>query len=133
PSFFGADKPKTYFVALINNAELRANGGSPLAYAFLTIDKGALHLVPGGSLSKSGLDNRREGFPSVTVPPAVDWYLHHAGGPRLKVRIPDTSMTPDFPSVAEAWSSILGHVHHKVDGVIQMDPFAVAAMLGQPQ
>jgi hypothetical protein len=130
PGFFGADGKRTYFLAMANNAETRANGGAVLAYAFVTMDHGKLEFGSAGGLVGSPFDKRKVGFPGVKIPDSVRWYLDHAPGAPLHIRIPDTSLTPDFPAVAESWRNILASLGHKVDGVIQIDPYAVADVLG---
>jgi Protein of unknown function (DUF4012) len=127
PSFLGADQPRTYFLAMQNNADQRATGGAVLAYAFVTIDKGELKLESGGSVYDF---DQRFGFSGVTLPPEIAWYIDHVakGLPRLA----NLNYSPDFPVVAQAWAAILEEATgKKIDGAIAIDPIAVSYILGK--
>jgi Protein of unknown function (DUF4012) len=127
PAFFGADRPKTYFLAMQNNADQRATGGAVLAYAFVTVDDGKLELSGGGSVYD--FDNQY-GFEGVKFPQAIDWYLKHL--PRAFPRLANINYTPDYPVVAEAWRSVLETAAGvKIDGAIALDPVAVQYLMGK--
>lgn len=130
PGFFGADRPKTYFMALQNNADLRATGGAILAYAFITIDRGKLQLDQGGAILD--IDDSASGFPKVDLPAAIDWYLSNIAHPREVPRIANSNYSPDFPTSARAMADLVrASTGRQVDGVIALDPQAIADLLGK--
>jgi hypothetical protein len=125
PSFLGADRPRVYYLALQNNADQRATGGAVLAYAFLRIDQGQLQLLAGGSIYD--FDNIL-GF-KAPVPSDLQWFLDrvHKAYPRLA----NINFSPNFPVVSQTWSTLLKVATGiQVDGVIAIDPVAIARMMG---
>jgi hypothetical protein len=127
PSFMGADRPRTYFLAMQNNADQRATGGAVLAYAFVTIDKGELKLTSGGSVYDF---DRRYGFPGVKLPPAIEWYIDNLED--AKPRLANINYSPDFPVVAQSWAALLATATDtKIDGAIAIDPVAMSYVLGR--
>ena len=103
PGFFGVQGERTYFLALVNNAEARSNGGALLAYAFVTVRDGTLNLGLTGGIVPSPIGRMQ------------------------------TYRTPDFPRVASAWRRVLADRGYPVDGIIQIDPYAVADILGNEE
>jgi hypothetical protein len=126
PSFLGADGPKTYYLAMQNNDDQRGTGGAVLSYALVRIDHGRLSLEHAGAIG--GIDPNKGGF-DVQVPKSVAWYLDSTGV--VKRLANGANYSPDFPSVAQAWQAMLQKsvLATKVDGVIALDPYAVAAAL----
>lgn len=123
PSVLGATGPRTYFLALQNNADLRGTGGAVLAWGLLRVADGKIRLVDGGSVSD--LDNRQGA--DVPVAPGIDWYLKATHRPPLVNN--GMNYSPDFPVVAEAWARQVELLRHqKVDGVIAVDPAGAAAL-----
>jgi hypothetical protein len=126
PGFFGGDRPKTYFLALQNNSDQRATGGGVFAYSFVTIDDGRMSLRGAG---RTQMLEGRNGFQGIPLPSAVSWYLQHI--PRQAPRIANLNLTPDFPTDARAWATLLRKgAHERIDGAIALDPIAVAELLG---
>ncbi len=125
PSFFGAGGERTYYLAMQQNAAVRGTGGSVLAYGILTVTNGALKLERFGSIYD--LDIPHGGIP-VGASRDLTWYVQHAGvNPRLANGM---NYSPDFPLVAGAWKAQVEKVTGQhIDGVIALDPFAVAALL----
>jgi hypothetical protein len=127
PSFFGADGPKTYFLAMQNNADQRATGGDVLAYGFVRIVDGHLKLLAGGGIRD--IDNPN-GFSRVELPADLKWYLSHMT-PRPRRRIANINLTPNFPVVAQAWSALIKRATgRQIDGAFAIDPMAIAQLLG---
>ena len=129
PSFLGVDRPKTYFLALQNNADQRATGGAVLAYALLNASDGHISLQGGGPIKQR---EPRLGYQGVKLPAAIEWYLHHVTIVAQYPRISNLNFSPDFPAVARSWHDLLGQgagVH--LDGAIAIDPFAVQGLLNR--
>jgi len=125
PSFLGADHPRTYFLALQNNADQRATGGAVLAYGFLNINRGRLKLLAAGSIYD--IDSLL-GF-KAKLPAALDWYVQHVR--KAVPRIANVNYSPDFPVVAQGWSSLVDTAAGvRPDGIIAVDPIALAYILG---
>lgn len=125
PAFLGADGTRTYFMAIQNNNDQRATGGSVLGYAIVQFDDGKLKLLEGGGIKPLDLSRTNGRFP---VPPAVQWYIDYFNLPfRIKNGM---NYTPDFPLVADAWARYVQDVRGlHVDGAIALDPFAIADVL----
>ena len=126
PSFLGAESPRTYFLALQNGADLRGTGGAVLAYGFIRIDNGELDLTSAGSITE--IEDRDGIF--VDLPEAVAWYIRAAQvNPRLAN---GANYSPDMPVVSQAWAAMIEKVTGiEIDGVVAMDPTAIAYALGQ--
>jgi hypothetical protein len=127
PRFLGADRPRTYYVALQNTADQRATGGAVLAYALLEVDRGVFTLRESGDIND--IDDEDRGFPGLDLPPAVSWYIRVAGvNPRLAN---GANYSGDFPVVASAWAAMVEEARGTpIDGVIAMDPAAIGYALG---
>ncbi|MGW6132171.1 DUF4012 domain-containing protein [Cellulomonas sp. NPDC055163] len=122
PPMLGADGPRTYLLLSLNSAELRSAGGIVGAVAAFTADQGAIRLVD----QRSTLDLRPLDDP---VLPLTDEELA-VHGDRLGRWVQNTVLTPDFPRSAELVSAMWARsVGTPVDGVLAMDPVAVAYLL----
>ena len=125
PGFLGADGPRTYFIAIQNNADQRGTGGAVLGYAIVRFDHGQFQIVDGGGINN--IDNKRMGF-HVPYPAGVQWYLDES---RNAARINNgANYTADFPLVGQSWvrmAEAATGLH--IDGAIAIDPFAIAAAL----
>src|SRR5262249_11357567 len=125
--FFGADGPRTYFLAMQNNADQRATGGDVLAYGFVRVDDGHLSLLSGGGITEIDDPN---GFRNVDLPADLRWYLGHVT-PRPRRRIANVNLTPNFPVVAQGWSALIkAATGRQIDGAFAIDPMAIAQLLG---
>lgn len=123
----GGDEPRRYFVAAINTAEARAGGGIIGNYVELTATDGNLEKTASG---RAGADLNRAGDPDSRVLEAPEDYLARYGERGVERFWQDLTLSPDFPSVAEAVASLYPQSGGApVDGVIAMDTFALAAFL----
>lgn len=122
PGLLGADGPRTYAVALLNSAELRAQGGIVGSVAVLRADGGRLSLTE--QQSGSGF-----GELSSSVLPLTDEELA-VHGDRLGRWLQDASETPEFPRtgqlVAARW---LRETGEQVDGVVATDSTVIKGLL----
>ncbi len=124
PTMFGADGPRTYFLALQNNSDLRATGGAVLGWGIVQITDGRMSLVGGGPITQ--LDHRTG--VKVKLPRPVRWYLHLTGrNPKINN---GTNYSPNFPMVAPTWAAqVQAATGRHIDDVIALDPVGVAALL----
>lgn len=123
PAMLGASGPRHYLLLVQNNAELRATGGIPGSVVLLRADAGAVDVVEqrsGGSLGD--LD-----APVLPLSVAEGALF----GPDLAADMRDVTFTPDFPRsgeiAREIWQQRVGT---PVDGVLSIDPGALAHVLG---
>ncbi len=119
----GQDAPRNYLLAFQNNAESTALGGSAASYTLINVDKGKISI----SAQAGGSNDLKDGTPvDVEVDQsALDLYSDYL------IRFPNTSTSrPDFPTAASImqsfWARDKGTV---VDGVISIDPLALAQIL----
>lgn len=124
PQLLGADGKRSYLVVFQNNAELRATGGIPTAFAVLDADNGRL------SMRDEGTSPRIRGArPDEPVLPETAEEAALFDG-KLASFLGNTNLTPHWPRSAELihefWRSGTGE---SVDGVLSVDPVALSAVL----
>jgi hypothetical protein len=124
--FLGGDGPRSYFLAVQTEAESRASGGVIGNYGIITADDGTLHLTRFGtttSLETIGNAATRK----LTAPAAYVARYGQFEPSRYWANVP---MSPDFPTVAEVIEGLYPQEGgFPVDGVISVDPFALADLL----
>lgn len=119
----GSERERRYFVAFVTPAELRASGGVLGSFAVLNADGGHLRLLRVGrntELNRGGVGLQLE--PSE--------FARRYGRWQPETHWQNMTMSPDFPSVARAIVELYpqaGGEH--VDGVVSLDPAALAALL----
>ncbi|TQK50643.1 uncharacterized protein DUF4012 [Streptomyces sp. SLBN-118] len=122
PLMLGDDRPRRYLVVFQNPAEARGTGGMPGAHALMTADKGALALTHFGHDAEM-----------VSTHPKVDLGAEFAamyGRYDAVSTWPNSNMSPHFPYAARIWSAAwLDKSGERVDGVISLDPSALARLL----
>jgi hypothetical protein len=121
PGMLGADGPRTYVVAVQNNAEPRSTGGIPGALLGLTVVNGRFAIT--SYMAADQLDDGRD------VAPLTDDELALYTS-RMAQFPQDTNFSPDFPRtaflLAAFWERETGTAP---DGVISIDPVALGYML----
>jgi hypothetical protein len=122
PAMLGAEERRDYLLLFQNNAEARATGGIPGAFAVVTARNGRVELGRQGDASTIG---RLETPPIPLTADEVELYGENLG------RYPQNiTFTPDFPRTAELaramWNKASGR---HVDGVISVDPVALSYLL----
>ncbi len=121
PAAVGAAGPRTYLVAVSNSAELKAWGGALLAIAQLRFDHGRVSVPRSGQLREQQLTGRLS-WPYV---PGDPW--HPPGSLSL---FSSAGLSPNFPTSGEeilrAFQVLTGV---RADGVIALDPVALASLL----
>jgi Protein of unknown function (DUF4012) len=123
PDMLGANGPRTYFLAFENNAEARGTGGLMGAFGVAVADKGTITVTRTGSDSE--LDQYAK--PVISLGPEYD-ALYGPTGAETDLR--EANLSPDFPDAAQIWAAMWAkQSRHKVDGVLALDPVAMAGIL----
>ncbi|MFQ4147862.1 DUF4012 domain-containing protein [Arthrobacter sp. LAPM80] len=122
PPMMGADGPRNYLLLIQNNAEIRASGGIPGALAVLHAEDGKITLTAQDSASAMG---------AFTPPVKVDTAQETIYSTRMGRYMQDVNMTPDFPTAASTARTmwLQRHPEQAIDGVISIDPVALALVL----
>ena len=123
PPMLGASGPRQFLMLVQNNAEQRATGGIPGSVLLLRVVDGAVKVVEqrtGGSLGN---------LPKPVLPlTASERALF---GNDLGADMRDVNFTPDFPRSGQLARAIWKQkVGGDVDGVLSIDPGALAGVLG---
>jgi hypothetical protein len=118
----GADGPRTWLLLVQNNAEIRATGGMTGSWAVLHADHGRVRM----GLQGADTDMPPLRRPAVSLPAGV----RELYGSDLGTDFRDMNFDPHFPDVARMAAALLAHDHHvHVDGVVAVDPVALAHVL----
>ena len=123
PSMMGSDGKRRYFLAVQNNAELRATGGLIGNYGIITVDNGKFSLEAFDEIHKLQKKDQRP----VKAP---EDFVARYGRFKGTSRWINANMSPDFPTVGgvlvELYKSTTGV---KLDGVISVDPVSLKYIL----
>lgn len=125
PTMLGKDRPRTYLLVFDNNAELRATGGMPGAFAVMRADRGRI------TMERQGVpdDVARLGrFPEPVLPQtSAEESIYST---QLAQYFQDTNFTPEFPRTAalmrEMWQRYAGQ---RLDGVWSVDAITLGYLL----
>ena len=122
PDMLGEQEPRNYLLMVQNPAELRATGGLPGSFALLHADNGRITMGWQGSPN----DLAGPTTPAVTLP--KDTLQQY--GPSQAVDPRDLNFTPDFPEAAQIAKAMVERARDvKVDGVVSVDPIALAGLM----
>ncbi|MCW2755233.1 MAG: hypothetical protein JWQ32_2644 [Marmoricola sp.] len=122
PAMLGDAGARNYLLMIQNPAELRATGGLPGSLAILHADKGRITMGWQGSAANVNP------FTSPVVKLPSDTLQQY--GPTLATDFRDIGFTPDFPEAAQiARVMIREKQGTDVDGVVSIDPIALAGLL----
>lgn len=125
PAVLGGEGARRYFVAFQTPAEQRAGGGIIGNYAIVTFDNGAFDLASQGR----DTDLNTKGMQVRTLRGPAD-YVRRYGTFQPERTWQNVTMSPDFPSVAQVVEDLAPQSGAgSVDGVVSLDPRAVAALL----
>ncbi len=124
PAMLGRDGVRRYFVAFLNNAEMRGSGGLLGAYGILEADHGTIRMR---ELGTNAL------LRNVTSPAAamdaefVARYRRFAADSYWV----NANMSPHFPSASRVWTALWAKTHggERLDGTIAIDPVGLATIL----
>ena len=125
-SLSGDSAPRRYLIAVANTAEMRGAGGMILSYGTLTSNAGTFQLGDFGRIDDLALD---QPVPPTALGLPTDYIKRWEGlDPTLLWR--NTTLDPDFafdaPVMEAMYTTKTGL---PVDGVIQIDPAGLAAIL----
>ncbi|MBS3909303.1 MAG: DUF4012 domain-containing protein [Actinobacteria bacterium] len=122
PGVMGGEGKRRYFLAIQNNAELRATGGLIGNYGLLTVDNGAIKLDEFDEIL--AIDN-----PAKPIDAPEDFAARYSRfeGARIWSNV---NMSPDFPTVSRVLLKFFESVRgEKLDGVITIDPVGLSYLL----
>ncbi|SEN97198.1 DUF4012 domain-containing protein [Cryobacterium luteum] len=121
PAMLGADEKRSYLLLFQNNAEVRATGGLPGAFAEVATENGQIQITRQASAAGMVFDQ-----------PVLDLQLETRGiyTDLVSTFMGDVTLTPQFPITGaltrEMWKRTYGT---EVDGVISLDPVALSYLL----
>jgi len=123
PDILGANGKRRYFLAVQNNAELRATGGLIGNYGVITVENGKFALEAFDEIHKL----QRKDQPAVDAPQDFASRYGRFKGNSMWI---NANMSPDFPTVSrvliDLYRSVTGV---KLDGVISVDPIGLKYLL----
>ncbi|HEY9564294.1 MAG TPA: DUF4012 domain-containing protein [Nocardioides sp.] len=124
PSMLGESEKRTYMLVFQNNAELRSTGGLPGAGAIVTADDGDIEMTR--QFVATDLPYKEGDSPlPVTLEERAIFDT------KVGDYFQDANFTPDFPRTSELMAAHWKRkFDQKVDGVISIDPIALAYLLG---
>lgn len=121
-NLFGANGTRRYFLLVQNPSEARASGGILGAFAEITVKEGRLELTRVGRDNDLNELSGNRPRPNITgfereleLQPNRYWQNFTA--------------SPDFPTVAKVIEAEYAPIAQPIDGVISVDPAALAALL----
>ena len=122
PRMLGRDGPRTYLLMIQNPAELRSTGGLPGSLALLHAVRGKVTMGWQGSSGDVG------GFTAPVVRLSRDTEQQYGPTPATDLR--DANFTPDFPEAARIAKAMVETTRHvELDGVVSVDPLALADLM----
>ncbi len=126
PALLGGEGPRRYLVVFQNPAEARASGGIIGNYAELTVSDGSIEMTDFGR--NGDLNSATDPESRRLVGP--DDYVERYGRFDVQKFWQDVTFSPHFPHVAQVAEGLYPQSGgHRVDGVISVDPVALAALL----
>lgn len=122
PQMLGADGKRSYLLLFQTNAEIRSLGGIPGSWAVIEADGGRVEMT------KQGASADVRAFEREVVKLTDDELSVYSS--QLGSDIRNTTFTPDFPRAAEIARELFDRRQDiRVDGVISVDPVALAHLL----
>lgn len=124
PGLLGGDGPRSYLVLFTTPAEARGRTGFPGNWAEVTFTDGRFEMTHFGRLRE--LDAPLDG-PPLTITGPADYVARYG---RFGADWRNITMSPDFPSIAQVAAELYPQATGRhVDGVMTVDPVALAALL----
>lgn len=127
PGLLGADGPRRYLLLFTTPAETRGLGGFVGNWAVIEADDGKLDLIDTGRTTD--LAEAPGALDRVLNAPA-DYAARYGNRYTPQVHVMNVTASPDFPSVAQVAADIYAQAGlGRIDGVIALDPSAVAGLV----
>ena len=125
PAMLGEGGTRRYFVAILNNAEMRGSGGLLGAYAILEVRDGRLKLDRLGTNA-----DLRNTTPTPAVTLDADFVARYRRFSSDSFWL-NANMSPHFPYASAVWTALWEKTHHgeRLDGTIAIDPVALSEIL----
>ncbi len=121
----GANGPRSYLIEQVDPAELRGGGGFIGSYSTLSADHGVLKVGKSGDTGLIDAPYPLRGNKKYVAPPNVSLQFAQHG-----LVFGDSNFSSDFPAAAQSGQALfLNETGVSVDGVISIDPMAVAELL----
>ncbi len=122
PSLSGEQGQRRYFLAIQNNAELRATGGLIGCYGVVTADNGTFALNDFDKIT-----TLQKNYDPIEAPrDFVDRYARFKSTSIWS----NANMSPDFPTVSKVLLALYkSNTGQKLDGVISIDPIGLQYLL----
>ncbi|HET6876268.1 MAG TPA: DUF4012 domain-containing protein [Jatrophihabitans sp.] len=121
PTVLGANGPRTYMVTFENDAEIRATGGIPGAFAIVRADAGKVtfeHFEP---------DNFFAGVAAKGIDFGRSFQYLYQGAQDV---YQDSNLSPHFPYAAQIWAKMWQQkTGGQLDGALIIDPTALSYLL----
>lgn len=136
PALLGNDEPRRYFIGFVSPAEARGTIGVMGNYAVITIDHGAISRSEFGRIND--LTNQLTEQQPFSLDAGDEFHAHYANygagadatSPASPKFISNVTMSPDMPSLGPVLAQLFAAAGHRpVDGVILLDPTALAGLL----
>jgi hypothetical protein len=125
PPLLGVESPKNYMITFENDAEMRATGGLPGAFAILHVDDGAFAFTqfePDGYLVGTTASDVRFGGDYDA--------LYGTGHYGASSEYRNSNLSPHYPYAAQLWLSMWRHkTGQQLDGAFVIDPTALSYLL----
>ena len=122
PTLLGQDRPRDFLLMFDNNAEIRATGGLPGAYAIVHTERGRI------SLARQGAGAAIPEFARPVLPQSTAESTLY--GTQPAVFFVDTNVVPDFGRTADLaramWRRQTGQ---RLDGVMSLDTVSLSYLL----
>lgn len=122
PTMFGGSGTRRYLLLFDNNAEIRATGGNPGAWAVITANNGKI------AMTRQGSANQITHFASPVLPQsAAEQAIYNT---QIATYFQDVNFTPEFPRTADLAAAMLQkRTGVRVDGVMSVDAVSLSNFL----
>lgn len=137
PAMLGADGPRRYLIAFTNPAEARGLSGLMGEWHEMTVTDGRIELTASGSTSV--LERAIDDADPIQLDMSDEYFTRYGfigagsadGDPVRRKFWVNAMVSPDLPTVGDVYAQMYAaSLGRTLDGVIVIDPTAVAGLLG---
>jgi len=134
PAMLGADEPRTYFVAFVNTAEARGQGGLMGNWSEVTVDNGRIRVTDNGRSAELQTESLRDLELDVSNDYVARYGNYGAAVADEEGVTPkywsNVTMPADMPSVGNPMAQMYEQATgQSVDGVFVIDPVGLGALV----